>query len=154
MNRYRLLVGGIRWFLIIYFVGGLLGALTPKHEIFPVSSWFLFPVTPNPDTKFALRLYRVEGKTLEPPRFYEEADGFVADPQSIIVYEVTQELGKAERRRDAPAIAEMRHNIETNYIRPPCRYELVAVTYDPVERWKTGKVQTETIKIYSKGETQ
>ena len=154
MKRYRLLVRSICWFLVIYFVGGLLGALTPKHEIFPVSSWFLFPVTPNPDTKFALRLYRVEGKTLEPPRFYEEADGIVSDPRSIDVYEAVQMLGKAERRGDLPVIARIRRIIDSNSVMPPCRYELVTVTYDPVERWKTGEVQIETIEMYSEGETR
>ena len=149
MKRYQSISKGIRLFLIFYFIGGLLSALTPRHEVFPVFSWFLFSITPNPETKFALRLHEIGGKSLEPPRNYERAEGIVNEPKSIRVYQMVQGLGKAEERRDREEITRIRSMLEKNFILTPCRYELLAMTYDPVKRWKTGIMREETVTTYA-----
>ncbi len=148
MKRYQIILKGVCIFLSLYFIGGLLSVLAPRHEIFPVFSWFLFSITPNPDTKFALRLHEVAGKGLEQPRYYEKAEGIVNEPRSIKVYQMVQKLGKAEERDDRAEITRIRFMLEKNYVLTPCRYDLLAVTYDPVKRWKTGLMQEETVTTY------
>lgn len=149
MKRYQLILKGIRLFLILYFIGGLLSTLTPRHEVFPVFSWFLFPLTPNLESKFALRLHQVAGELLEPPRYYEKAEGIVNEPKSIRVYQMVQDLGVAEKRNDSEEIKRLRSILENNYLHTPCRYELLVVTYDPVKRWKTGLMHEETVSTYN-----
>ena len=61
---------------------------------------------------------------------------------------MVQKLGKAEERDDRAEITRIRFMLEKNYVLTPCRYDLLAVTYDPVKRWKTGLMQEETVTTY------
>ncbi len=149
MRKYQLIVIGVHFFLVFYLIGGLLSSLTPKHEVFPVYCWFLFPLTPNPEIKFALLLHQVGGKTLDSPQYYEKASAIVDDPHSISVYKIVQQLGKAENRNNTSEIERLRLILEKNYIPLSSRYELVAVTYDPVDRWKTGNMLEKSVRTYS-----
>lgn len=148
IKRYQIILKGVCIFLVLNFIGGLLSVLTPRHEIFTVFSWFLFPITPNPETKFALRLHEVAGKGLEQPSYYEKAEGIVNELRSIKVYQIVQELGKAKEWDYRAEITRIRFMLGKNYVLSPCRYYLLAVTCDPVKRWKTGLMQEETVTTY------
>jgi hypothetical protein len=93
MPEYRRARRGISLFLAIYFVVGLGTLLLPAREIFPFYSWFLFALVPQGAPHYELILRRVDGKLLDPPRRYQEAEGLVRSPHSVTVYKLTQQIG-------------------------------------------------------------
>ena len=106
-------------FLAIYFVAGIGTLLLPAREIFPFYSWFLFALVPqNSTTHYDLILHEVNGRHLDPPVRYQEADGLVPSPHSVTVYRLTQRLGATQ---DAHA----RELLEKDWLPPGTRYEIV-----------------------------
>ena len=99
-------------------------------------------------------LLRATGdKPLAPGRPYNQADGLVHRPHSIVAHELIQELGAAEQNHDAAASRALRRQIEADFEPSVTRYDLVRVTYAPIERWRTGRVQgTEALRSFATGE--
>jgi len=141
MAAYRILRGWITLFLAGYFLSGLLTLLLPRQEVFPVYSWFLFPLAPGRETRYALRLQQVRGQSLDPPLLYQDAGDFVADPHSVTVDELVQQLGRAEQAGRWEESRRIRLLLEKDHLPRPCRYELVTITFDPLVRWRTGQCE-------------
>lgn len=135
-------------FLAAYFIGGILTLLNPGQEVFPVYSWFLFALVPPSLPQYGLLLHDVNGRAVEPPRLYQEAEGFIAMPHDFTPYQLTQQLGAAiegrQQREDR-----YREVLEKNWLPPATRYEVVRINADPIARWKSGHYDMRSLKIFT-----
>ncbi len=153
MLRYRRLQIFVAAALALVMAIGLGGTLTPSHEIFPFASWFLFSLVPGRRSEFEVILRVIDNKPVEPGRPFRQADFLVHHPHSIVIHEIIQKLGAAEEARDAKTSRALRRQIEGEFDPAISRYDLVRVTYKPVERWKTGRVQdTAVVRSFATGE--
>src|SRR5271154_5396970 len=130
MAAYRILRGWVAIFLTGYFALGLATVLHPRQEVFPVYSWFLFPLVPGQETRYALRLQEAHGQKLAGPLLYQDAEDLVANPHSVTVDELVQQLGRAAKQGRAEEQQRLRQVLEKNHLPSPCRYELVAIIFD------------------------
>ena len=145
MKRYRWLQLVAVGFLVAECVVGMGGQLTPRREIFPFASWFLFLLVPYHTSDYDL-LLRAEGtRPLDPPPTFSQAPGtIVLASHSIVAYQLIQQLGEAERKGDAERSSALRRQLEIQFRVPSMHYDLVRVVYQPVERWQTGHVISRT----------
>lgn len=156
MREYRRTRKFISWFLTAYFTGGLLTLLLPKAEVFPVYSWFLFALVPQSGSQYGLLLHEVNGRPIEPPHLYQEAEDGIPSPHSVTVFKLTQQLGTAVER-NSPEKKRCRELLEKNWLPPQTQYELVKLNADPIARWKTGRYDiTQSLGFYTNlsGSTQ
>jgi hypothetical protein len=155
MAAYRILRVWVALFLAGYFALGLATVLLPQQEVFPVYSWFLFPLVPGQQTRYALQLQEAHGQRLTGPLLYQDAEGYVANPHSVTVDELVQQLGLAVERGRADDQQRLRQVLEKNHLPSPCRYELVAIMFDPLVRWRTGRYEVRPLAQYlSLGESR
>ncbi len=139
--------------LVVEFVVGMGGYLTPRHEIFPFASWFLFLLVPGHTSDYDLVLRSNDGHPISPPLPYSQLTWLVTTPHSVLTYQIVQQLGDAETRHDATRSQWLRRQIEALFTQPRVQYDLVRNTYRPVERWKTGRVRTrETLRTFLSGQ--
>lgn len=127
-------------FLFAQVVIGYAGWLTPRHEIYPFTSWLLFSLVPDRITDYDLLLHGSPTFPQEPPRPFNQSGGLVRAPHSIVSYQLIQQLGEAVAANDNPRIEYLRREIEEQFAFVPMRYDLIEVRYRPVSRWKTGHV--------------
>ena len=142
MREYRRIRKGALCFLAVCFTGGLLTLLRLDREVFdrevfPFFSWSLFALTPQAGPQYGLLLLEVNGRAVDPPRLFEEADGLVAAPHSVTVFQLAQifgaavEAGRADREH-------YRELLEKNWLPPRTKYELVKFNSDPIARFQQG----------------
>jgi hypothetical protein len=128
-----------------------------REEFYPASGWSLFSKVPNEVGDYAVRLVSVRSGRLDPPVFLEEAKNLYPGAwSSHAAHNTTQTLGQAIERGDADAAADARAMLERLYLntRAPVTYELVARRYDPLERFRTGRIhEARTLATFSSGNT-
>ena len=150
MKYYQWIRRAVPTFLIVYCLGGFLALLTPAYEVFPVFSWFLFPLTPGEEMHYELKVYEYGGATIDPPCLYQEGGGLFVGEHSIELFELIQTLGHAveskDRFREINALL-----LLENYLKVPYEVELVNVSYSPVERWKKGSAEIIALKTFKSG---
>ncbi|GAB4269695.1 MAG TPA: hypothetical protein DIU37_00110 [Opitutae bacterium] len=129
-------------FLAFYFFGGLLALPLQKHELFPVFSWFLFPLTPHEEVQYALRVYEYNNKVWNPPILFREGRGHFKGAGSIEFYEVLQNAGAAYNENNMERFNKNMQLLNA-YLITPYTVEIVQIAYDPLQYWKT---KTKTIK--------
>ena len=137
LRRFKTLAAA---FLSAQLVVGYLGWLTPQHEIFPFASWFLFSLVPDHVTDYDLLLYGPANRSQTVPRAFNRASNLVKGNHSVASYQLIQQLGAAVESRDQTRIGNVRRQIEEQFYASGVRYDLVQVTFRPVERLKTGRV--------------
>ncbi len=148
MHRYRRLQIFVAAALAFVFVVGMAGEIPPRHENFPFASWSLFSLVPGRRSEFDLIVH-----TAEASQPFNQADRLVYHPHSIVAHEIIQQFGDAERAGDAAASRSLRRQIEQEFIPAVTGYDLVRVTYTPVERWRTGRVlSTDPVRSFTRGE--
>jgi len=150
MKYYQWIRRVVPAFLIIYCLGGFLALLTPAYEVFPVFSWFLFPLTPGDEIHYELRVYEYGGVTVNPPCLYQEGGGRFVGEHSIELFELIQSLGRATESKNDLGEQGVLLLLE-NYLKAPYQVELVNVSYSPVERWKTGSAKIIPLKSFKSG---
>ena len=156
MKHYRRLRLWAAVFLVAEFAVGMGGYFTPRQEIFPFASWFLFVLVPFQTSDYDLVL-RAEGtRRLDPPLPFTDAPGsLVMKSHSIVSYQIIQQLGAADKAGDATRVRALRQQIEVQFRVPFIHYDLVRVVSRPVERWETGRVVSRTpIKSFTAGQFQ
>lgn len=137
-------------FLILYFVGGLLSLLTPKQEIFPLYSWFLFAKVPSKEEKYALLIVSSQSKNLVKPIFFEEAGNTVKYSSSISAQRVIQMLGEGFEKRREEQVQTSKKILEERFLHPDTTYQLMKIKYDPLERKKFKKIKEKrTLETFS-----
>ncbi len=154
MKSYRRIWGAILLGLIAYGIAGILTfdlAKKKSNEIFPVFSWFLFAEIPQKThVRYTIRIHRVDDRDLVPPILFAAAEGY-ANPKSVSANKLIDEIGRANERQEEAEVQQMRRTLEENQIHRVQRYELLKMTYDPVERYQTGKKWEESIRFFEKG---
>ncbi len=139
--------------LVMECVVGMAGYLTPRKEIFPLASWFLFLLVPHHTNDYDLILRARDGSPIDPPLPYSQAPALVASPHSIVTYQLIQQFGDAETRHDAARGRSLRRQLEAQFLAGRVQYDLVLNTYQPVERWETGRVRARrTLRSFTAGE--
>jgi hypothetical protein len=147
MKYYQWIRRAVPAFIIIYCLGGLIALLAPAYEVFPVFSWFLFPLTPGDEIHYELRVHEYGGMPIVPPCLYQEGEGTFVGAHSIELFELIQALGRATDSEDILAQKKVILLLE-NYLKVPYCVELVKVSYSPVERWKTGSAHITSLQIF------
>ncbi|MDP2735831.1 MAG: hypothetical protein Q8P12_06515 [bacterium] len=130
-------------FLLFYFVAGIYTARLPGGEWYPFFSWFLFPTTPLPQqTDHSIRFLAVAGKELDPPLLLHENHGLLSlEAHSSTEYlGIVRMLGESMERRDQKGVEHYREQLEKNFLYRPVRYELVKITFNPIERFRNGTI--------------
>lgn len=154
MNRYRVIWKTVLIGLFLYMVIGFLTfdiKNKKSNEVFPVFSWFLFAEVPQKNhIRYTIRIYEIDGKTLPVPLLFAEA-GAYSNPHSVSANKLIQDLGKALVENQIQEVKGIRELLEQNQIHRVNRYELIQLTYDPVERFKTGKAEEKSIAFFQKG---
>ncbi len=154
MKSYRRIWRAILLGLVAYGIGGFLTfdiAKKKSNELFPVFSWFLFAEVPQKiHVRYTIRIHRVDGRDLAPPILFAAAEAY-ANPKSVSANKLIDEIGRANERQEEGEVQRMRGTLEENQINRVQRYELMKLTYDPVERYQTGKVLEESIRFFEKG---
>ncbi len=140
MKRHLRLQWFAALFLAVQVLAGYAGWFTPRHEIFPFTSWFLFSLVPNRVKDYDLLLHGTPNQPQEPPQSFNRSGALVYAPHSIVTYQLIQQLGDAVRQEDAPRVEFLRRQIEEQFAVGPMGYDLLELTYKPVARWKTGQV--------------
>lgn len=155
MKRLRRLQLFVTTFLAAQLVVGYLGWLTPSHEIFPFASWLLFSVVPDHVTDYDLVLRGSFREPQEPPRSFNRASNLVKGVHSVASYQLIQQLGEAVEARNSFQAESVRRQIEEQFYTSGVRYDLIRVTFQPVERWKTGRVlSSHLVESFVSGEAR
>src|SRR5262249_45904025 len=116
MHAYRRLERLIASFLALLFFGGLAALPLPQMEGVPRFSWFRFRAPPNTETRYSILLRENAGRPVDPPRLFQEADGFVNEPHAVTAYKITQFFGRAAARGDLKEAEQQRRLLERNYL--------------------------------------
>lgn len=128
-----------RIFLLLYAVIGIAGLATPQQEIFPIFSWFLFPITPQmTEHEYNLRLFEVNGIYRSAEPFYKDAPSaeYAEKPNSPEAWQIIQNLGKAYIKGDQERVLELRRLLEISYIPNVTGYALIQIGYNPIKRFQ------------------
>ncbi|SDU23247.1 hypothetical protein SAMN05444156_2752 [Verrucomicrobium sp. GAS474] len=137
----RLVVGGAVGLAAAALLGfAALG--TPLLEVFPFYSWILFPVEPN-GKGYQVYIERVGEKWFAPPLPFNQAEGVVRNPRSVVLFRVIQRLGRACREGNEAEVVRQRGYLEAA-MEPGTVYGLTAVEADPITLWKTKQPARET----------
>ncbi len=140
--------------LLAYGGGGILTFDLSKrksNEIFPVFSWFLFAEVPQKKhIRYTIRIYRADNRDLATPLLFANASEYL-NPKSVSANKLIDEIGRSVGGADETEVQHLREILEENQINRIQRYELLKLTYDPVERYQTGKMQVESIRFFDKG---
>ncbi len=142
-KSYRILKNFIFTFLIFYFIAGLsTEILLPgrQKDIPPFFSWFLFNHIPQSQaSQQAVRILEYQGKTFDPPVYFNQAYGVVEDPRSAKARELIRRLAGALLMEQKEESERLRRIFEQVYLPSSVRYDVVVVTYDPREQLLSGK---------------
>ena len=139
MSSYRRLRLFAVVLLVAEFVVGMGGWLTPRHEVFPFASWFLFTLVPNRTVEYDLEFRAVDDRPLAPPVRFSRAGSLVLQPHSITAFNVIQQFGAVlDRGSDQGKIRALRPQIDALCSPGRLQYDVVKVTYDPVSHYDTG----------------
>jgi len=152
MADYNKLKKYIIVFLIIYFIGGLSTAALPAWKdksITPFFSWFLFHKVPNNGQMASVRILEYNGDVFDPPLFFTQAEDVVADPRSQKARQLIHEFLKSIQLKQDKKSEEVRAIFEQNFLPSCIRYEVVALEFNPIERWKSGQYTVKTKKEFT-----
>lgn len=151
---YAVLKRGVILFLAAYFAAGL--SLGNSKTLYPLFSWYLYPRVPSRlETDITLRIHEARGERFEPPQFLEETQGIYDRAYNKSAFRrITTRLAEKLAAGSPPEeITALRRELEEALPARPLVYEIVKIRYNPIERWKTGKVETvERIVIFRTGE--
>lgn len=136
-------------FLFVQVAVGYAGWFTPRHEIFPLTSWLLFSLVPNKITDYDLLLHGSAAYPQKPARSFNQSGVLVRAPHSIVSYQLIQQLGEAVEDGDQPKADYLRQQIEEQFAVASIAYDLTKVRYEPVDRWKTGQVLSPPVLVTS-----
>lgn len=140
--------------MLVYFLVGIGSHFAPARflpygQLYPFFSWFLFARTPNQVTDYAVRLMEVQGRKLDPPPFIQDADHLAPDVHSIKLHDIVQKLGMALERKDRESARHASRMLERNFLTGATRYQVVKVTYNPLNRWQTGAFEEHSLEVLS-----
>jgi hypothetical protein len=129
--------------LIVYVLvgwGRLLRA-KDKREVFPAFHWFLFHSVPLHQTEYTIEVTSAGGRALDPPVNYQLWDGTV-EPDSATLWRLIQIANTYRNQGKLDDANEIKSRYETQFfIGREFGYDLYKLSYNPLERWKTGEAE-------------
>jgi hypothetical protein len=131
--------------LCVYFLVGLstfsLFRTGRDKNVTPFFHWFLFALVPNEngETHYELRITAVHGSHLATPVLFSRAEGIIADPDSNRARDGIRRLAGALAAGDGAEAQVVRAQFEAAYLPPGISYDVVAITYRPLVRFRTGE---------------
>ena len=148
MGRSQTVVRVVVVFLAAY--GGLLLLRGPREpeQIYPVSRWELFSRVPERERdSYSIRFVEVDGRVLDEPVYFEDADEFIRNTQSPTAYAVLQDLGRSLERGALLQAAHHQALIETAHLQQltSARYEVVRRRFDILDRHDCDCFLSETV---------
>ncbi len=144
MKLYRRLRVFVAAALLLELIVGLGGALTPRAEIFPFASWFLFSLVPGKASEYDLILTSADEQQNIPPVRVSQAGRLIQAPHSIVLFQTIQEFGEAVETHD-PHAKKLRQQIEAQFTVPAVHYDLVKETYHPLARWEFNQLLSRVV---------
>jgi hypothetical protein len=147
MKRRNLALNALALVAAGYALAGCLPRLLRQSEFFPFAPWDLYSHVPNDFADYGLRVTSLDGAPLAAPVYFEAAPDWFAQAQSILAVESIQALGRAVEGGDAAEIARARGIVERDYLagHPRLRYEVVKRSWEPLERWRSGRFASEAV---------
>lgn len=133
--------------LFIYLVGGIATKFT--HEVFPFFHWALFAnVTPIVE-RYELRVVSIYDQIYDTPIALSELPAFrekmLSTPDIYDSLKAVNRLGSSLRKNHLRA-ERLREMLERNYLpEERIRYQIVKVSYKPVERYLTGNIISQRV---------
>ncbi len=138
--------------LVLQLAGGLGVLLVPGQEIFPLFSWFLFPLTPEAGVRYELQILEFRGQAYAVAMAPIAIPGAVDPAQMPTVVALGHRLGLALAVGDEAEVRRLRGLLEGGLLPGVGRYALVAVTYDPIARLRTGTGQVLRMREFKTGQ--
>ena len=138
-------------FLVSYFVVGVYAHfyIINQEEVYLLYSWDLYTkVPPRIQTEFAILIHEFEGKRLENPIIFERARGVLysslteyrhATYNKTSIQNIVRLLAPSILQDKTREIERLRMELEKTFLSHPVVYEVVEVTFNPIERWKNGR---------------
>ncbi len=143
--------------VVMYFIIGNFTWGTFRLEIYPIFAWELFSLVPNLETDFGLQINAVNNVALDSPTYIQDLPDEFSEANSIIVYFVIQNLGKAIESGKQDKVQEYRDQIESIYFssQKQVDYEIIKRSYYPRDRWYTGEYEEEVrLSQYDKSDIE
>ncbi|MBJ93724.1 MAG: hypothetical protein CMP23_04530 [Rickettsiales bacterium] len=153
MKRYRQL----KLLLLAFFCAYILAACCIKkfkegNEIFPIFTWSLFSSIPARESQsYAVQIVEVDGRSFDPPLDFMMAKELLSGAGDINAHYLILRLGKAIDQDGQSEARELRRLFESNYLdgsHAQLKYQVIVNRFNPVEKWKTGRVETALLKEY------
>ncbi len=153
-RRYLRRQGWLATVLVLQLLGGLGTLLVSGQEVFPLYSWFLFPLTPGAwQVKPGLLLLEYQGHHHETPLPLESDREVISAAQAPALVRLAQNLAQGVASGNEAAVRVARLELEGNFLNHGAgRYALVEVTYNPIERLHGGPQQTRILREFKIGE--
>jgi hypothetical protein len=89
------------------------------------------------------------GRIIDPPVLFEEAVGVVDEPRSPKARSIIKIMNESVRSGNDDQFQTLKKQFEQAFFVPPAAYDLVAVKYDPVERFKNKTLEIRVIKQFN-----
>jgi hypothetical protein len=116
---------------------GVIGIRRGEDELLPFFTWSLFSRVPEREAvHYSIRLVEVDGRTLDPPVYFDEASALLATTQLPEANTTLQDLGRAVEAGDEDAVDAARSTLESRFLNEldSATYEVVRRRFDIVDR--------------------
>ena len=145
LQNFRNLIVFIPTFFVFYAsIAHLGGFTTSKKEIFPFFNWSLFTYVSDSRNLIEVEVLAIGGKELNSPTRFFELDNFfrAAKGRNATVKKLLERIYSAKVRGEDEEFENLRGVLESNYLsdQSAIAYQLVLVSYNPIDRWKNGTV--------------
>lgn len=125
------------------------GARSPRGEYFPVFNWSLFSHVGSVRGLAEIRVHSIGDTRFEKPADYFTLDSYFASARnrSTDLRKSLDRFGRAYMSGRAQEADEWRRLVELRHLsgRGRVKYEIVGTEFNPLERWKTGRVRREFV---------
>ncbi len=128
-------------FALLYAFVGNYTWITAQTELFPIYSWDLFSYIPAHTSEFAIRITVINGETLDPPLYFNEATRYVPAAKTIEAFALIQRFGNAIYTNNGDA-ALLQQQFESLYLQhlATVNYDLVIRTFDAIDYAQSGSI--------------
>lgn len=153
IDKYLLIKIGVTLFLVIQLLAGLgmKTASIPEKQVFPFSEWDLFSRIPNISYVYEIRVKKYNDKILPVPKNLSELEPSLSPGETHILFFLTQFFGQSLTAGKQEGEKEYRRLLEVNHLYNVDEYELVLLTYNPLEMYFYKKVKNvKIIKHFNK----
>ena len=132
--------------LLIYFLVGFSRIRTTDWV--PFSAWALFVFVPNTPETYSIKIKSTGNKIFNPPVDVFSQESEVRNANDITLFYLVNKLGYNLTKSNQEEVLKNKFLIESNYLKKGMEWVLVRTSYDPIERWQTGKKMETEVEAY------